>query len=113
MGATMFRNRIKDLNLGIIVTNTSVDNVPADANVVVCQEILRDRAAKSAPQARLITLENFLADPHLDALYAELETLTTGKTAEADKAEAPAEEKKETKAGILVPEGIKDQDVQA
>lgn len=27
--------------------------------------------------------------------------------------EAPAEEKKETKAGILVPEGIKDQDVQA
>ena len=107
MGATKFRNRIKDLNLGITVTNTSVDNVPADANVVVCQEILKDRAAKSAPQARLITLENFLADPHLDALYAELETLTTGKTAEADKAEAPAEEKKETKAGILVPEGIK------
>lgn len=40
-------------------------------------------------------------------MYAELETLTTGKTAEADKTEAPAEEKKETKAGILVPEGIK------
>lgn len=107
MGATKFRNRIKELNLGITVTNTSVDNVPADANVVVCQEILKDRAAKSAPQARLITLENFLSDPHLDALYAELETLSTGKTAEADKTEAPAEEKKEKKAGILVPEGIK------
>lgn len=111
MGATKFRNRIKPLNLDIVVTNTSVDNVPADANVVVCQEILQDRAAKSAPQARLITLENFLADPHLDALYAELETLTTGETAEAQpeaaKAEEPAEEKKETKSGILVPEGIK------
>ena len=29
MGATKFRNRIKPLNLGITVTNTSVDNVPA------------------------------------------------------------------------------------
>ena len=30
MGATKFRNRIKPLNTGITVTNTSVDNVPAD-----------------------------------------------------------------------------------
>lgn len=76
MGATKFRNRIKALNLGITVTNTSVDNVPADANVVVCQEILKDRAAASAPRARLVTLENFLADPSLDALYEELAAMT-------------------------------------
>lgn len=72
MGATKFRNRIKPLNLGITVVNSSVDNVPSDANVVVCQTVLRDRAVKSAPQARLVTLENFLADPNLDKLYDEL-----------------------------------------
>lgn len=72
MGATKFRNRIKPLNLGITVINTSVDNVPADADIVVCQTILQERAAASAPQARLVLLENFLADPSLDALYEEL-----------------------------------------
>ena len=72
MGATKFRNRIKALNLGITVVNTSVDEVPADADVVVCQTILQERAAASAPQARLVLLENFLADPSLDAFYDEL-----------------------------------------
>lgn len=104
MGATKFRNRIKPLNLGIVVTNTSVDNVPSDANVVVCQTILQDRAAKSAPQARLVTLNNFLADPSLDALYAELAALSNG---EAPAAPAVEEPKKEAKKGVLLKEGIK------
>ncbi|MDO4474404.1 MAG: PTS mannitol transporter subunit IICBA [Eubacteriales bacterium] len=105
MGATKFRNRIKDLGLGIVVTNTSVDNVPSDANVVVCQTILQDRAAKSAPQARLVTLNNFLADPSLDALYEELAAVAGGSASvEAVPAEEP---KKEVKAGVLVEDGIK------
>ena len=62
MGATKFRNRIKPLNLGITVTNTSVDNVPADADVVVCQYILQDISVMSAPQARLVAIGNFLQD---------------------------------------------------
>lgn len=104
MGATKFRNRIKPLNLGIVVTNTSVDNVPSDANVVVCQTILQDRAAKSAPQARLVTLNNFLADPSLDALYEELAALSNGEAPAAPVAEEP---KKEAKKGVLLKEGIK------
>ena len=111
MGATKFRNRIKPLNLGIVVTNTSVDNVPSDANVVVCQTILQERAAKSAPQARLVTLNNFLADPSLDKLYDELASISSGEAAapaeEAPAQEAPAEEPKEAKSGVLVEEGIK------
>ncbi len=69
MGATKFRNRIASLNLGITVTNSSVDTVPADADIVVCQEVLKDRAIKSAVNAEIITIGNFLADPNLDALY--------------------------------------------
>lgn len=107
MGATTFRNRIKSLNLGITVTNSSVDNVPSDANVVVCQTILQDRAVKSAPQARLVTLENFLADPSLDKLYEELAQRASG-AAPVEKPAAPAEEpKQEGQKGVLVKEGIK------
>lgn len=35
----------------LTVTNSSVDTIPADADVVVCQRVLADRARKSAPQA--------------------------------------------------------------
>lgn len=112
MGATKFRNRIKSLNLGITVTNTSVDNVPSDADVVVCQHILRERAAKSAPQARLVTLDNFLQDPNLDSLYAELKERadggsTTAAPEEAKTKTAVSDAKEETNSGVLVKEGIK------
>lgn len=107
MGATKFRNRIAPLNLGITVINTSVDNVPADADVVVCQAVLQDRAKASAPQAELITIGNFLADPNLDALFASLEVKA------ADAGEQPAAEVKAeattatTNNGIMVAAGIK------
>ena len=100
MGATKFRNRIKEERPDLIVTNTSVDNIPADADVVVCQQVLADRARACAPQAHLVAIGNFLADPGLDALYR---TLTAAKPAQAQAAPdavaaepAPAEEKKRT-----------------
>ena len=104
MGATKFRNRIKPLNLGITVTNTSVDNVPADADVVVCQYILQDRAVKSAPQARLVAIGNFL-----DTFYAELEGRANATSAPAPAVEAEPEVKEEKKAkkAVLKKEGIK------
>ena len=109
MGATKFRNRIKPLNLGITVTNTSVDNVPADADVVVCQYILQERAVKSAPQARLVAIGNFLQDPNLDTFYAELEGRANGTSAPAPAVEAEPEVKEEKKAkkAVLKKEGIK------
>lgn len=107
MGATKFRNRIKPLNLGITVTNTSVDNVPADADVVVCQYILQDRAVKSAPQARLVAIGNFLQDPNLDIFYAELEGRANGTSASAPAVEPEVKEEKKAKKAVLKKEGIK------
>ena len=74
MGATKFRNRIKNDRPDITVANTSVDNIPADCDIAVVQTTLAARAKKSAPQAQLITIGNFLADPALDALYVQLTT---------------------------------------
>ena len=74
MGATKFRNRIKNDRPDITVANTSVDNIPADCDIAVVQTTLAARAKKSAPQAQLVTIGNFLADPALDALYVQLTT---------------------------------------
>ena len=72
MGATKFRNRIKAQRPDLTVINTSVDNIPADCDIAVVQITLAERARKSVPQAQLVTLHNFLADPALDALYEQL-----------------------------------------
>lgn len=110
MGATKFRNRIKPLNLGITVINTSVDNVPADADIVVCQEVLQERAKASGPQAHIITIGNFLADPNLDALYKTLEQRANGGGAAPAAAPEPApaaEPAKTAKTDVIIKEGIK------
>ena len=106
MGATKFRNRIKGNRPDITVINTSVDNIPGDCDIAVVQTTLADRARKSAPQAQLITIGNFLADPALDALYVQL---TTG-----DTPAAPAGENTDIvipdvpiKKKVLIAEGIK------
>lgn len=105
MGATKFRNRIKASRPDITVNNTSVDNIPADCDIAVVQATLADRARKSAPQAQLITIGNFLADPALDALYVQL---TTG-----DAPAAPAGENTDVvipdvpvKKQVIIHEGI-------
>lgn len=106
MGATRFRKRIQEQKPGLIVTNTSVDNIPADADVVVCQRILADRAKVCAPNALLITIGNFLADPHLDNLYATL----AGEPNETDKetpAAAPEQKHESAMNGVLLKEGIR------
>lgn len=101
MGATKFRNRIKDIRPEIIVKNTSVDNIPSDCDVAVVQTTLAERARKSAPQARLITIGNFLADPSLDALYEQL-AAKADDPGTAQKAAGPQTEKTAAEASAKV-----------
>ncbi len=72
MGATKFRKRIEGVRPDIKVANTSVDNIPSDCDIAVVQATLVARAKKSAPQAQIVTIGNFLSDPNLDELYSRL-----------------------------------------
>lgn len=72
MGATKFKNRIKALRPDIAISNTSVDEIPADTDIAVVQVTLAARARKSAPNAKIVTIENFLSDPALDTLFDQL-----------------------------------------
>ena len=108
MGATKFRNRVKAQRPDLTVINTSVDNIPADCDIAVVQAVLADRARKSAPQAQLVIINNFLQDPNLDGLYEQM----TAKVDPAVQTAAAVEEKAETpvvtrNSKILVEEGIK------
>lgn len=90
MGATRFRNRIKAERPDLTVEHSSVDTVPSDAAIVVCQRVLSERARKSAPTAQIVTIDNFLDDPALDALYEALTKLARAHELKGDEIAAPA-----------------------
>ena len=83
LGATRFRKRIEPLALDVKVTNSSVNSIPEDADIVVCQQGLVSRAKGNAPKVRIVSINNFLEDPALDALYDEL-SKRSDKAAEAE-----------------------------
>ena len=83
LGATRFRKRIEPLALDVKVTNSSVNSIPEDADIVVCQQGLVSRARGNAPKVRIVSINNFLEDPALDALYDEL-SKRSDKAAEAE-----------------------------
>ena len=108
MGATKFRNRIKAARPDIEVKNTSVDNIPSDCDIAVVQTTLQERAKKSAPQAQLVTIENFLNDPALDALYLQLTTLDAPAQEQAkdDVEKAVEAAEKSVKKDVIIKESI-------
>ena len=103
MGATKFRNRLKAVRPDIVVTNTSVDNIPSDCDIAVVQTVLADRARECAPNAVLVTIGNFLADPALDDLFFQL---STGDPLMTEAVNEETETQTSIDPNILVPEGI-------
>ena len=100
MGATKFRNRIKAARPDLTVKNTSVDNIPADCDIAVVQETLVARAMKSAPNAQIVTIGNFLTDPALDELYKQLIQVSAPAAPAAEAAPAAGGSAVMTAAGI-------------
>ena len=72
MGAARFKSKIKDLNLGIEVAAAPVDNVPADAQIIVTHESLAQRAEDKYDDKEIIEIKNFLKDDNIEALYNRL-----------------------------------------
>lgn len=106
MGATKFRNRVKAARPDLTVINTSVDNIPGDCDIAVVQTTLAERAKKSAPNAQLVTIGNFLADPALDALYIQLTTGDEAVAAQSGENTDPVIPTTVPSRKVMVKEGI-------
>lgn len=68
MGAAAFRKRIDRKDLSI--TNSSVDAIPVDTDMVVCQAAFAERVHDRVPSAEVVIINTFLSDPSLDDLAA-------------------------------------------
>ena len=77
LGATRFKAKLLKNNLnGIVCTNSAVDSIPEDADLVVCQGTLAERVRGH----EVVTINNFISDPALDALVTRLLDAQTRKT---------------------------------
>ena len=74
MGASVLKKKIQKAGLDIEVTHASVPSIPPEAQIVVTHQDLKERAMKSAPQARLVTITNFMTAPEYDELVESLKT---------------------------------------
>ena len=72
MGATTLRNKVKEAGLDIEVINTAIESIPEDADIVITQESLSDRAKAAAPNAEHLSLVNFLGTTLYDDLVERL-----------------------------------------
>ena len=73
MGASMLRNKFKKAGLtDINVTNTAINQLPSDTQLVITQKTLTDRAIKKTPNAIHISVDNFLNSPRYEELLNSL-----------------------------------------
>ncbi|TFE00816.1 PTS mannitol transporter subunit IICB [Jeotgalibacillus sp. R-1-5s-1] len=72
MGASLLKNKFKKADIDIFVTNTAINQIPEDADIVITHKDLTDRARAKRPDARHISVDNFLGSPKYDELVNEL-----------------------------------------
>ncbi len=94
LGATRFKARLMKSGLASIAcTNSAVDLIPDDADVVVCQNHIADRVHGH----EVVRITNFISDPALDSLLERLSNASVN-----DEAEEKTEEKvDENESGVL------------
>jgi PTS system mannitol-specific IIC component len=72
MGATTLRKKVNQAGLDIEVVNTSLEDIPADADIVITHVNLADRAAEKCKNVELITIDQFVGNPIYDSLVERL-----------------------------------------
>ncbi|MBK4725633.1 PTS mannitol transporter subunit IICBA [Pantoea agglomerans] len=73
MGAGVLRKKVNDAGLtNISVTNTAINSLPGDVDLVITHRDLTERAMRQAPHAQHISLTNFLDSGLYNDLTARL-----------------------------------------
>lgn len=72
MGASLLKNKFKKADLDTFISNSAINEIPDDADVVITHKDLTDRAKAKIPHAYHISVENFLNSPKYDELIEQL-----------------------------------------
>lgn len=120
MGAAVMQRKLAEAGFNNIkVEHSSVSEIPDGTKFVICHQDLVERAKKSAPQARIVTITNFMNAPEYDQVVAEIvasrenkpeeaeaETNNTELEAQNNQIEAQLEAHEDYKGGVLIKKNI-------
>ena len=70
MGATILRKKFRIAGITIPVTNSAINDLPVDADLVLTHQDLTARARLKLPDAEHLSLQDFLKSPVYDQLVA-------------------------------------------
>jgi PTS system mannitol-specific IIC component len=68
MGASILRKKFQDAGISIEVINKAINDIPEDADIVITQKTLTDRAKAKHSYAEHISVDNFLNSPKYEEL---------------------------------------------
>jgi PTS system mannitol-specific IIC component len=71
IGATVLRRKLKGANLNVSVNHVAISDLPAGAELVVCQRSLAGRVAQIAPQARVYVVDEFINSPAYEQILRD------------------------------------------
>ncbi|MEP6482565.1 MAG: PTS mannitol transporter subunit IICB [Rhodoglobus sp.] len=78
MGATVVRNKLKKAGItDVTVVNKAIANLDDNADIVITQSQLTDRAKEKAPHAQHVSVDNFMASPRYDEIVAAVQASQT------------------------------------
>ncbi|TNH04901.1 PTS mannitol transporter subunit IICBA [Testudinibacter sp. TR-2022] len=72
MGASMLRKKVQSAGLDIRVVNCAINDLPAEARLVITHQDLTLRAKQQVPEATHLSLTNFLDNPFYDSLVSDI-----------------------------------------
>jgi len=72
MGASLLRSKVQKAGLSVTVTNSAINELPHDADLVITHSSLTARAKEVAPRAEHLSVDDFLKSPVYDALVERL-----------------------------------------
>ena len=73
MGATMLKKKLKAAGIeDIEVLHSPVGEIPRDSKLIVTHKELKARAEAASPDARVVTITNFMGAPEYDEIVGEL-----------------------------------------
>ena len=72
MGASILQKKITEAKLDIEVSNSSINSIPHDADIIITHKDLTERAQEKQPEAIHVSVENFLNSPEYDKLVEML-----------------------------------------
>jgi mannitol-specific phosphotransferase system IIBC component len=81
IGANQLKKRLRDAGLAVDVIHSPVNAIPVETDVVIAHAGLAERARKAAPNAVVLSFNNFLKNTASELL---LRQLTSGESVSSD-----------------------------